>query len=58
VVDKIEKGKRAMKLDVITRNDAGDLVTDANTHVAILLSGFRATRGDKNKKRLVIDLSF
>ena len=50
MVGKIEKGKRAMKLDLVTRNAAGQVMTDDNTPVAQLFSGFQALRQEKKKQ--------
>lgn len=51
VLDKIEKGKRAMKLDLVLKNKSGQVMTDANTSIAALLHGFSELRQQQKKKR-------
>lgn len=50
VLDKIEKGKRAMRLDLIPKNKAGQVVTDINTPVATLFKDFRSLKMEKKKR--------
>lgn len=50
VVDKIEKGKRAMKLDLMAKSKKGTILTDLNTPVVMLLSEYRAMKQEKKKR--------
>ncbi len=50
VVDKIEKGKRAMKLDLVIKNKSGQVMTDINTPVGVLLRGFLELKQQKKKR--------
>ena len=49
-MDKIEKGKRAMKLDLVIKNKSGQVMTDANTPVGLLLRGFLELKQQKKKR--------
>ncbi len=51
VVDKIEKGKRAMKLDVMAKNKSGAVMTDNNTPIATLFQAVRQLKQEKKKRQ-------